>query len=73
MIGAPPPPSWRKPAGVFVMIGLIATLAALVGTLSRCLTMLPMAVQLIAYCVLGIVWILPLGPLLRWMESGRWK
>jgi hypothetical protein len=25
------------------------------------------------YLVAGIVWIFPLKPLLRWMETGRWR
>ena len=25
------------------------------------------------YVVAGIAWILPLKPLLRWMETGRWR
>jgi hypothetical protein len=31
------------------------------------------AVQLVFYVVTGIVWIAPLKPLLRWMETGRWR
>ena len=27
----------------------------------------------LSICVAGIVWILPLKPLLRWMETGRWR
>lgn len=30
-------------------------------------------VQLPYYLVVGIVWIFPLRPLLRWMETGRWR
>jgi len=73
MIGEPPPPSWRKPIGVFILIGMIAVLALVVGTLSHWLGLLPMIVQLILYMALGIAWIMPLGPLLRWMETGRWR
>ncbi|MGA0596056.1 DUF2842 domain-containing protein [Enterovirga sp. CN4-39] len=31
----------------------------------------PKLVQTLAYCVLGTIWILPLMPLIRWMEGGR--
>jgi hypothetical protein len=31
----------------------------------------PHIVQTIAYCLLGTIWILPLMPLIRWMEGGR--
>ena len=30
-------------------------------------------VQAVFYLVTGIVWIAPLKPLLRWMETGRWR
>jgi hypothetical protein len=29
--------------------------------------------QLPIYVVTGIIWILPLGGVLRWMETGRWR
>jgi hypothetical protein len=32
----------------------------------------PWWVQTPFYLVTGIVWIFPLRPLLRWMETGRW-
>jgi hypothetical protein len=35
--------------------------------------MLCWPVQAIFYLIAGIVWILPLKPLLRWMETGRWR
>ena len=31
----------------------------------------PKLVQTIAYIVLGIAWIFPIMPLIRWMEGGR--
>jgi hypothetical protein len=34
---------------------------------------LPWPVHAFYYVVAGIVWILPLKPLLRWMETGRWR
>lgn len=73
MIGAPPPPSWRKPAGIFAILGLIALWAFLIGSLSGPLGRLPGWVQIPIYVVTGIVWILPLKPLLQWMETGRWR
>jgi hypothetical protein len=33
----------------------------------------PWWVQTPFYLVAGIVWIFPLRPLLRWMETGRWR
>ena len=45
---------------------LVASLAGPIGRL-------PILVQAILYLVLGIIWILPLRPLLIWMETGRFR
>ncbi len=68
-------PSWRKPAGMFLILLLIALWALMVGSLSGMIGRLPMLLQLPVYIVLGIVWIwvLPLRRLLAWMETGRWR
>nr|WP_315588705.1 DUF2842 domain-containing protein [Sphingomonas psychrotolerans] len=65
--------SWRKPAGMFAILLLILVWVALVASFSRQIGALPILVQLLIYVVLGIVWIAPLKPLLRWMETGRWR
>ncbi len=76
---APPPvnpspqPTWRKPAGVFMMIALITALAVLIGSFSTWLATLPFVVQMLVYAVAGVIWIAPMGPLLLWMETGRWR
>jgi hypothetical protein len=68
-------PSWRKPAGMFIILGLIALWAVLVGSLSGLIGGLPMVVQVPVYVFLGLIWIwvLPLRRLLSWMETGRWR
>ncbi|MET0248833.1 MAG: DUF2842 domain-containing protein [Sphingobium sp.] len=68
-------PSWRKPAGMFAILALILIWAVLVGSLSGLIGQLPMIVQVVVYTFLGIVWIwiLPMRPLLAWMETGRWR
>ncbi len=68
-----PEPSWRKPAGVLLILALIAGWAALVASAAGPIGRLPGFLQAIVYATLGIVWIwiLPLRPLLRWMELGR--
>ena len=66
-------PSWRKPAGMFAILLLIVVWVGLVATFSAEIGLLPVLIQLPIYLVLGIVWILPLKPLLRWMETGRWR
>ena len=66
-------PTWRKPTGIFAILLLIAVWAALVASASDLLAGLPWPVHAIYYVVAGIVWILPLKPLLRWMETGKWR
>ncbi|HEV7289598.1 DUF2842 domain-containing protein [Sphingomonas sp.] len=65
-------PSWRKPVGAFVIIALILIWCVAVASLSRIVGQWPALVQMVFYVFTGIVWILPLKPLLRWMETGRW-
>ena len=64
-------PSWRKPAGMLAIVTLIVVWVVLVASFSAEIASLPVLVQLVIYLVLGIVWITPLKPLLRWMETGR--
>lgn len=66
-------PSWRKPFGMFVILGMILVLMIIVGSLSPMIGRLHVLLQLPVYIVLGIIWIAPLKPLLRWMETGRWR
>jgi hypothetical protein len=65
-------PSWRKPVGAFVIIALILIWCVAVASLSRIVGQWPALIQMVFYVFTGIVWILPLKPLLRWMETGRW-
>jgi hypothetical protein len=66
-------PSWRKPAGVGLILLLIAIWTLIVVSGSALIESLPLIVHVIYYLAAGIVWILPLKPLLRWMETGRWR
>jgi len=66
-------PSWRKPAGMLAILGIIAAVAVLVGSFSAEIARLPALLQGLVYIVCGIVWIAPLKPLLSWMETGRFR
>ena len=66
-------PSWRKPAGIFGILAIIVIWAALVASLAAFVEKWPVLVQAIFYLVAGIAWIAPLKPLLRWMETGRFR
>ena len=66
-------PSWRKPAGTLAILLLIAVWAVLVVSLSDTIARWHWLLQLAYYVVTGIVWITPMKPLLRWMETGVWR
>jgi hypothetical protein len=66
-------PTLRKPAGVLGMVAGLAVYAVLIASLADQIGRLPVLVQAVLYLILGIIWILPLRPLLLWMETGRWS
>jgi hypothetical protein len=64
-------PSWRKPAGIFGILALIAIWAALVASLAVSVGEWPIIAQTAFYLIAGIAWVFPVRPVLRWMETGR--
>ena len=68
-----PSSSWRKPAGIGLILLLILVWAAIVATIAGLIGNIAWPFQLIFDLVAGIVWILPLKPLRLWMETGRWR
>jgi hypothetical protein len=61
-------PSWRKPFGALLILAYICIWAGLVTSQADWISQLAWPLQALAYCIAGIVWIAPLGPLLRWIE-----
>jgi predicted membrane channel-forming protein YqfA (hemolysin III family) len=49
----------------------IALWAAFIATFARFVGSWPILVQAAFYLVVGIVWIIPLKPLVRWIQTGR--
>lgn len=68
-----PQPSWRKGAGIAAILLLILFWAILIATLAPIVGRWPVLVQAVFYLVMGIAWIAPLKPLLRWAQTGRWR
>ena len=66
-------PDWRKPVGMLAILAIIVIWCAAVISLSATVGGWHWLVQLLFYVVAGIIWIAPLKPLLRWMETGRWR
>ena len=61
-------PSWRKPAAIAAIFAMIAGLAIFVASVARFVGKWPVLVEAIFYLALGLAWIAPLKPLLRWAE-----
>jgi hypothetical protein len=66
-------PSWRKPVGALAILGLALLWIVLIASFSGEISPWWWPFQLLFYLVTGIIWILPLRPLLVWMETGRWR
>jgi predicted membrane channel-forming protein YqfA (hemolysin III family) len=66
-------PSWRKPAGMFLILTLILVWCVAIVSASSIVGAWQWWLQLPFYLVMGTVWIMPLKPLLLWMETGRWR
>ncbi|MGO9673614.1 MAG: DUF2842 domain-containing protein [Methylocella sp.] len=60
----------RKLIGAAVMIGFVVvySLVAMALAQARPLQEASPPVQIIVYAILGLAWILPLMPLIRWMQ-----
>jgi len=66
-------PSWRRGAGIAAILLLILLWAVIVASFSRTVGQWPVLVQALFYLVVGIAWIAPLKPLLRWSQTGHWR
>lgn len=66
-------PSWRKPAGTFALLAYMLIWAVLIASLSGFVGGWPVLVQAVFYLIAGIIWIVPLKPMLRWMETGKFR
>ncbi len=68
-----PEPTLRKPLGILGILTLIAVWAFLIGNLSEWIGAWPILAQGLFYLIAGVIWIAPLGPILRWMETGSFR
>jgi hypothetical protein len=66
-----PQPSARKLIGIGLILLIILLWAALVASLARFVGTWPVLIQAPFYLVMGLAWIIPLKPLVRWIETGR--
>ncbi len=66
-------PSPRKGAAIAIILLMIVLLGAFVASLAQVVGKWPVIVQAAFYLCVGIAWIAPLKPLLRWSQTGRWS
>lgn len=64
-------PNWRKPVGMLGILAFAGIWAVVVASLSGSVGSWPVLIQTIFYLIAGTIWILPLKPVLKWMETGR--
>jgi len=71
---APPPqPSSRKLIGIALILLLIVVWATLVAALARFVGGWPILIQTPFYLLMGLIWIVPLKPFVRWMQTGSFR
>jgi Protein of unknown function (DUF2842) len=71
---APPPePSYRKLAGIGLILLLIVLWAAFVASLSPIVGKWPVLAQAAYYLIVGVAWAIPLKPLIRWIQTGSFR
>ncbi len=62
-------PSIRKPLGILLILAGLAVYGGVIAGFSEQIGSLPKAVEALVYLVLGVAWLLPLRPLLVWMNK----
>ena len=66
-------PSWRAPVGTFAIIAWIVLWVVLVASLAGTVGNWPVLVQAVYYLIAGLAWVVPLKPVLQWIETGRFR
>ena len=67
-------PTWRIPIGLLgLLIGLLIYGIVIARYLPGLIGEWPTLAQTLVYVFFGLVWLLPLGRFLKWMETGSWR
>ncbi len=69
-------PTWRIPAGVLLLLAVLFAYGMLIASyIAPLIADWSALAQLPVYLLLGVLWLwlLPLRPFLKWMETGRWR
>ncbi len=67
-------PTWRIPIGIIgLFVGLMVYAILIARYAPDIIGSWPGLAQTLVYLVLGLIWLLPLGRFLIWMETGKWS
>ena len=67
-------PTWRIPAGVLALLFALLVYGIVVARfVAPLFEQWSALAQTPVYVLLGVIWLLPLRPLMIWMETGRWR
>jgi len=66
-------PSPRKLVGIAAIVAIIVLWAAFVASLSPFVGKWPVLAQAPYYLFVGVVWAIPLKPLIRWIQTGHFR
>ncbi|MBX7527158.1 DUF2842 domain-containing protein [Qipengyuania vesicularis] len=67
-------PTWRIPVGLLgLLLGLLVYGIVIARYLPDLIGEWPTLAQTVVYVILGLIWLLPLGRFLKWMETGSWR
>lgn len=70
---AAPQPSFRKLVGIALILTIIVVWAAFVASLAPVVGKWPVLVQAPYYLIVGVAWVIPLKPLVRWIQTGSFR
>ena len=66
-------PSGRTIIGSFAIIAVIVVWAVLVVMAVERVSGWPLLAKMAVFLVTGLAWVVPLGPLLRWIQTGHFR
>jgi len=66
-------PAPRKLAAIAMILALILLWAAFVASLAPLVGKWPVLAQAPYYLFMGVAWVIPLKPLIRWSQTGSFR
>lgn len=66
-------PSFRKLVGIALIVAIIVLWATFVASFAPFVGKWPVLAQAPYYLFVGVAWVVPLKPLVRWIETGSFR